>query len=148
MDKQLIRLYKNCDAAVRIFNFMERVSDDLSKRYPPMLAAEIEAADVFTYQDMMKILVQSLTSKDAYHLVQFVAVLLERYPKLLYELGDNNDDDEVKGNQLRRLVAATVPTGTWTRNDDTMDSHRRGDCGTDTALRPPQLLTQNEGNAL
>jgi|ERR1043165_362651 len=99
MDKQLISLYKNCDAVVRIFNFMERVSDDLSKRYPPMRAAEIEAADVFTYQDMVKILVQSLTSEDAYHLAQFVSVLLERYPKLLYELGEDEDDDDVKRNE-------------------------------------------------
>ena len=96
MDKQLINLYKNCDAAVRIFKFMEQVSDDLSKRYPPMLAAEIEAADIFTYQDMVKIFVQSLTSEDAYHLVHFVVVLFARYPKLLNELGEDGDRDEVE----------------------------------------------------
>jgi hypothetical protein len=94
MDKQLIDLYDDCKAAVRLFDYMHQVCSNFETRRPPELADHIEAAEVFTYRDMKRTLMESLTKEDAYDLANFVAVLLDRYPRLLYELGDDKSDDE------------------------------------------------------
>ena len=94
MDKQLIDLYEGCEAAVRLFDFMHRACSNFEERHPPELAAHIEATEVFTYRDMKKTLKESFTKEDAYNLANFVAVLMERYPHLLDDLGDDKSDDE------------------------------------------------------
>jgi hypothetical protein len=88
MDQQLVDLYEDCEAAVRLFNFMHRACSNLEERRPPELAAHIEAREVFTYRDMKATLMESLTKEDAYDLAKFVAVLVDRHPTLLYELAE------------------------------------------------------------
>jgi hypothetical protein len=99
MDQQLIDLYEDCEAAVRLFDYMHRACSNFERRRPPELADQIEATEGFTYRDMKRTLMESLTKEDAYDLANFVAVLFDRYPRLLHELGDDKSDVEEEGEE-------------------------------------------------
>src|ERR1051325_513821 len=100
MDQQLIDLYEDCEAAVRLFDFMQQACSNFETRRPVELAEHIKAAEVFTYRDMKRTLMESLTKEDAYNVVHFVAALMQRYPTLLPDLGDDKSEDEEEQEEM------------------------------------------------